>query len=114
MPKVAIPISGSFLSEKFNDCTNYQIYEIDEQGKISRKDGMSPQLFLNMLPDLANQYGITDIIAHSIDKTSLNYINGTKINLFVGMNISSPDQLIDAYLEGSLKSNTHTKKGTLT
>jgi predicted Fe-Mo cluster-binding NifX family protein len=116
MPKVTIPISGNFLSEKFNDCSNYQIIEIDEQGKISRKDGMPPQLFLTMLPDLANQYGITDIIAHSIDNASLKYINDTKINLFVGLNISTPEQLIDAYLEGSLQSNTHqvtTKKDTL-
>lgn len=106
MTKVVIPVSGNFLSEKFNDCTYYQIVEIDNGATVSRTEGIPSELFLHKLPLLVQQYGITDVIAHRIDKASLNFISDTKVNLFVGVNISSPDQLIEEYLEGTLKSNT--------
>lgn len=106
MHKVAIPVSGNVLSENFKDCSYYQIFEIDDQGIITNKDGMLPQSFLKMLPILENNYDITDIIVHAIDQDSLGYIKDSKINLFIGVNIESPIQLINAYLEGTLKSNT--------
>ncbi len=106
MTKVVIPVSRNFLREKFNDCTYYQIVEIDSGATVSRKEGIPSELFLHKLPLLVQQYGISDVIAHSINKPSLNFISDTKVNLFVGVNISSPDRLIDAYLDGALKSNT--------
>lgn len=106
MTKVVIPVSRNFLSEKFNDCTYYQIVEIDNETTVSRKEGIPSELFLHKLPLLVQHYGISDVIAYRIDKASLNFISDTKVNLFVGVNISSPDRLIDAYLDDTLKSNT--------
>ena len=107
MYRIAIPISGDTLSENFNECSSYQIYEINKKASVSNIEGIPSQYFLGALPRLVKHYSITDVIAHSIDKESLKYINDTKINLFVGVHISSPDELIEAYLNGTLKSNTH-------
>lgn len=106
MTKVVIPVSGNFLSKKFNDCAYYQIVEIDNGVRVSGKEGVPSEPFLHKLPLLVQHYGITDVIAHHIDKASLNYISETKVNLFVGVNISSPERLIKEYLDGTLKSNT--------
>lgn len=106
MTRVVIPVSGNFLSEKFNDCSYYQIIEIDNGATVSRKEGVPSGKYLHKLPLLVKQYGITDVITHRIDRDSLAYFNNTKINLFIGVTINTPDQLIEEYLEGTLKSNT--------
>ena len=37
---------------------------------------------------------------------SINYFSETKINLFIGVEINTPEKLIEDYLMGTLKSNT--------
>jgi predicted Fe-Mo cluster-binding NifX family protein len=106
MRKVAIPVSGDYLSEKFKDCTSYHIIEIDIQEHASGKEEILPQHFLSDLSKWDSQYGITDVITHQIDKDSIAYFSDTKINLFIGVHINTPDQLIEEYLKGTLKSNT--------
>ena len=107
MIKVAIPISGNLLSKNFNDCSYYAIYKIDKETIVSRKEGVAAEKTSKELPKWAEHSGITDVIVHEIDKVSMEYFSGTKINLFVGVNINTPEQLIEEYLKGTLRSDTH-------
>ena len=47
----------------------------------------------------------TIYLQHRIDKSYVSYFSDTKINLFVGVNISEPKTLIEEYLNGTLQSN---------
>lgn len=105
MTNVVVPVSGNFFGEKIKDSSYYQIVEIDNGTTVSIKKGVPSDIFPHKLPQLIKQLAITDIIAHTMDKDSLDYITNTKVNFFVGVNISSPDRLINAYLEGRIKSN---------
>lgn len=107
MNKVVIPIEGDFLSEAFNDCTSYHIYEIDTNDQIRGIIEIPSQKKSSDFSMLAKQYEITDLIVHSIDRVSLNFFTETKVNLFIGVELNTPDRLIEEYLKGSLKSNTH-------
>lgn len=107
MGKVVLPVSGECLSENFTHCSNYLIYEIENRKIVSKKVEIFPKEFLLRISDWPGDLGITDVIAHKIDEASFAEINSTKINLFVGVRKSQPDLLIEEYLNGTLRSDTH-------
>lgn len=106
MSRVAIPILNDVLSTDFNECGYYDIYEIDQKKIVAQNREKLCNKTSNDLNNWIIKKGITDIIVHGIDKVSVNYFAETKVNLFVGVSISSPNELIDAYLKGTLQSNT--------
>ncbi|MCK5276879.1 MAG: hypothetical protein KAK04_00050 [Cyclobacteriaceae bacterium] len=105
MVKVAIPVTGDLLSENFKDCSYYVIYEIDNKEVVNKKKEVPPKKLRNELSKWTETSGITDVIVHGIDNPSVNYFSTTKINLFVGVTINEPEQLIEEYLKGTLQSD---------
>ncbi len=105
MTKIAIPVSGKLLSENFDKCSYYELYEIDRNAVVSRVEEVLPKKPLNEFAKWLEHSNVTDVIVHGIDEASMKYFANTKINLFVGVNIRTPKQLIDEYLEGVLKSD---------
>ncbi len=107
MVRVAIPVLENSLSERFKQCSHYRIYEIDDKASVNQQFDVPLDEFLVDLPGSMLRYGITDVIAHGIDKETLSFLSETKINVFVGVNIADPDRLIKEYLQGSLRSDIH-------
>ncbi len=105
MVKVAIPVTGDLLSENFGDCSYYVIYEIDNKEVVGKRKEIPQQNIMNILSNWTEDFGITDVIVHGIDHPSAKYFSTTKINLFVGVNISKPEHLIEEYLKGTLQSD---------
>lgn len=105
MAKVAIPVTKNLLSENFGDCSYYAIYEIDNKYVVGITREVPPKKAIKALSKWAEDSGISDVIVHGIDKSYVSYFSGTKINLFVGVNISEPEHLIEEYLNGTLQSN---------
>ncbi|MBN1185080.1 MAG: hypothetical protein JXB49_22530 [Bacteroidales bacterium] len=105
MKKLAIPIEKGKLSEYFGKCNHYQLFLIDESGIRSKDLKVPPREELIKLPEWASKQGITDIITYKIDKQIINEFTNYKINLFVGVEITFPDQLVIKFLNGKLKSN---------
>ncbi len=105
MKKVAIPINKGKLSEFFGRCSYYKIFEI-EGHSILEKDYELPVVNkLDELPAWAFENGITDIITYKIDREIIMLFNQYKINLFVGIPIDTPEQLIGDFLKGQITSN---------
>jgi predicted Fe-Mo cluster-binding NifX family protein len=116
MVKIAIPVSENYLNKSFGNCSHYEIFEIENNTIISKEKGIPPANGLTELHNWLDHSGITDVIVHDIDKTSIQYLADTKINLFVGIEINTPEEIIDEYLRGSLKSDAQniTKKEKIT
>lgn len=106
MSKVAIPVLNEVLSNSFNNCGYYDIYEIDQKKIISQKREKLCHKTSHDLNIWVADKGITDLIVHGIDKSSVDYFADTKVNLFVGVSINEPAKLIEDYLKGTLQSNT--------
>lgn len=106
MIKVAIPVLSNLLSMRFGECSHYETFEIDNKAVLYRKEEVPPVKLTSELPAWLEHSGITDVIAHSIDKALLPYFTESKINLYVGVQIKSPEELIEEYLKGSLRSNS--------
>jgi len=108
MVKIAIPVSGNLLSEKFGHCSHYEIIEIEKNAIKKRIQGNPPKSNPGEIYDWIALAGITDVVVHQIDKNDISFFADTKINLFIGIKISSPEIIIDEYLKGTLKSDAKT------
>jgi predicted Fe-Mo cluster-binding NifX family protein len=116
MSKIVIPVKDDFLSESFTACSYFLIYEVKEGKVVSKKIDFYPDELRQGIDHWSEGAGITDVIVHWIDKGSLAELSSSKINLFVGVKVSTPDRLIEDFLNGTLRSDTHymvEKCGTL-
>ena len=105
--KIAIPVTGDLLSDKFGECSHYIIYEIINKKIVSKKSEVPPIKTVDKLANWAEGAGITDVIVNNINSCYLNYFSDTKINLFVGVKQNAPEILIEEYLNGTLQSDAH-------
>jgi len=99
MRRVAIPINEDKLSEYFGNCTHYKIYDL-EGNSIHEKQLELPDVkSIVELPEWAWKNGITDIITYKIDSQIIMLFNRYKINLFVGIPMDTPENLINEFLK---------------
>ena len=105
MKKVAIPVYNGKLSEFFGQCNHYQIYTIDNKRVKSEELEMPPKKDILKMPEWVSEKGITDIITYKINSQIIMLFNKYKINLFVGIDIDTPDKLITEFIEERIKSN---------
>ena len=104
MKRVAIPVIKGRLSEHFEECSYCEIFEIDGDNVKSNEIEVPPS-DISQLPDWAIKEGITDFIVYKVDKDIINLFTKEKINLFIGINPDSPEKLIEAYVNGTLRSD---------
>ena len=105
--KIAIPVTGNILSERFGECSHYIVFEIENKTIVSKKTEVPPIKSIEKLASWAKDSGITDVIVNNISSNYLNYFSDTKINLFVGVKPNNPELLIEEYLNGTLQSDAH-------
>ena len=107
MTKIAVPVKDNLLCRSFSSCTYFLIYEIKDKKVVSKKINLYPDEFRARIDQWSDVSGITDVIAHYIDHKTITILASTKIDLFVGVNITTPDVLVEEFLKGKLKSNTN-------
>lgn len=105
MKRVAIPVVNKKLSEYFGQCSHYEIFEIDGQQINQHNVDVAPNKEIGNLPAWTSSKGITDVIVHKVDKRIITQFLANKINLFVGVEINTPQLLIEDYLNGKLTSD---------
>lgn len=103
--RVAIPVIKEQLSEYFGECGYYQVFEIDGEVKGHQKQWLPDGTVASELPGWLETLGITDVITYKIHPKIIHLFASKKINLFVGVPVDSPENLIDAYLQGKLESD---------
>jgi len=105
MKRVAIPVVNGKLSEYFGQCDHYEIFEIDGANIKSNEVEVPPYRDITKLPVWAARQRITDVIAYKVDKKILPLFLINKINIFIGIPINIPRNLIEDYINGKLKSD---------
>ena len=105
MRRVAIPVTNHMLSEYFGECSHYEIFEIDRD-ILDRKELEIPVgTGMTDLPAWLEEHGITDVITYKVNAKIISLFASKKVNLFVGIPINPPQNLIEDYLNGRLESN---------
>lgn len=103
--RVAIPVNNEQLSEYFGECCYYHIFETDGTVTGHHSLQIPAGKVVSELPRWLGEEGITDVITFKIDPKIIHLFASEKINLFIGVPVDSPENLIDAYLQGRLESD---------
>ncbi len=105
MKRVAIPIVNNKLSENFGECNYYTIFEVDKKINSTKTTLLPDGIDVADLPQWLKGEGITDVITYKINRQIVNLFVAEKINLFLGIPIDSPENIINDYLQGKLVSD---------
>ena len=105
MQKIAIPVSGQKLSQHFATSVLFDIFIVEDQ-TITKEYllHVSSQL-PESLPIWLAKNGVTDVITSEIGNKEINFFNQHKINVFVGVKLENPNNLIQEYIDGTLETH---------
>lgn len=81
------------------------VFTIENGIVVSQETKLPPKTQILEMPQWAFDEKISDIITHKIDRTIMNLFHQLHINLFVGVEIKSAQELISDYLNGKTESN---------
>ncbi|MCK4275186.1 MAG: P-loop NTPase, partial [Phycisphaerae bacterium] len=103
--KIAIPLANGRLSMHFGHCEQFALVEVDE---ATRKSGetelLSPPGYEpGVLPRWLHEQGATVIIAGGMGQRAQQLFAQNNITVVVGASADAPEQLVSAYLEGTLQ-----------
>ena len=102
MKKIALPVLDGKLGSSFERCNSFYIYSIEDNSTI-KKELANNKLQPGMSPYWLARKEITDLIVREIDINSISKFNQFKVNVFVGVKADEPEQVIKAYLDGTLE-----------
>ncbi|MBN1463262.1 MAG: hypothetical protein JXQ69_02570 [Paludibacteraceae bacterium] len=104
--KVAIPILNDLLSEQFGQCNYIQVVEMDKKPIKSYSLVLPVLADLTQIPVWLAKQGITDIITYKIEKQIISLFHKEKISVFIGIKKDTPENLIRAFIDGNLQSDS--------
>lgn len=105
MRKIAVPVMDNKLSPHFDSCLLFQIFLVENQEIVKEyiiQPSSQPSESLTIY--LAKE-GITDLITSEIRHEEVDFFNQHKINVFVGVKMKSPRNLVKDYIDGTLETN---------
>ena len=101
--KIAIPVSEGVLNRHFGHCDSFDIFDI-ENGKIIRRINVkAPPHEPGLLPKWLNNQGVTKIIAGGMGQRAQAIFTANNIEVLVGAERDSSENLVKLFLTGSLK-----------
>ena len=105
MQKIAIPLSGNKLSPHFAECQQFKIYNIKNHSIVNENFASPPSYQPDLISAWLIENGITDVIAAGIELRSLQTLNRNKVNVFVGVKVEDPENLVKEYIDGILETH---------
>ena len=105
MQKIAIPVLDHKLSPHFASSFLFYIFLVEDQAIVKEYLIQPPfQLSESLVVWLAKE-GITDIITSEIGHKEINFFNQHKINVFAGVKLENPKDLVQEYIDGTLETH---------
>lgn len=102
--KIAIPVADGRLSMHFGHCEKFALIDVDSAAKkiFKREDIDAPPHQPGLLPPWLAEKGATVIIAGGMGARAQELFAGQKIEVVVGVAGGTPEEVVTAYLQGSL------------
>ena len=107
MKKIAIPVENDCLCSHFGHCREFVIIET-ENNEIKKVERHNPPPHQpGVLPSWLAQHNVTHIIAAGIGNRAIQLFNQNGIEVLVGAEAKSPEELANDLLAGKLKSGSN-------
>ncbi len=105
MGKIAVPVVNGNLNNHFGHTNQFYIYEVDNT-KINKEEILTPPPHEpGVFPAWLAEMGVTDVIAGGMGQRAIALFNQNKINVFIGVPVKSPADLVLDFIEGNLETN---------
>lgn len=103
--KIAVPVDNGRVSAHFGHCSAFELYEVDEASKTTRSKTTlaAPPHEPGLLPRWLHEHGANVIIAGGMGQRAQNLFTEHGIQVVVGAPSSAADEIVGAYLAGSLR-----------
>jgi len=103
--KIAIPLADDRLCLHFGHCEQFGIFEVDPSTRtVVRKEHLVPPPHEpGLLPRWLHGHGVHVIIAGGMGQRAQQLFAQNGIEVIVGASGGDPDQLVSAYLAGTLE-----------
>ncbi len=103
--RIAVPLVQGKLSLHFGHCEEFAIFDVDDNLKkvISRKNAAPPAHEPGVLPRWLHENNVSVIIAGGMGQRAQQLFTQNNIEVVIGASGQSPEELVSAYLEGTLE-----------
>ena len=103
--RIAIPVAQDRLCPHFGHCDQFAIFDIDDNLKkvINKCDIIPPAHEPGVLPKWLSGLKVNIIIAGGMGQRAQQLFAQNDVDVVIGATTSSPEELVSAYLGGSLK-----------
>ena len=103
--KIAMPVAEGKLCMHFGHCEQFALVDVDETEKkiTAQKRVTPPPHEPGLLPKWLHEQGANVIIAGGMGQRAQSLFAENGIKVIVGAPSVTPEQLVDAYLEGTLQ-----------
>jgi predicted Fe-Mo cluster-binding NifX family protein len=105
MKNIALPVEGNLLCEHFGHAQKFKLYNLHNQKILNEELIIAPVHQPGLLPRWLAQKNVTDVIVAGIGHKAIEVLNQNKINVFVGVQVKEPLELVYDYLNGTLETN---------
>jgi len=109
--RIAMPIAQNQLCVHFGHCESFYFFDVDPDAKkiINKETLTAPPHQPGLLPRLLNEKGVNVVIAGGMGARAQDLFRQNGIKVVVGSNPAngSPEDIIMAYLSGSLQTGVN-------
>ncbi len=105
MNKVAFPIENGRLCSLFEESNQFRIFTTEDHKSIDENLLTVPPHQSGLVPFWLFNNGVTDVFVNRIGHEAISKFNRLKINVFVGVKLTTPEEIIEEYLCGTLETN---------
>jgi ATP-binding protein involved in chromosome partitioning len=107
MKKIAIPVTQGQFSMHFGHCEQFAIFEVEGKEVENKTSITPPPHEPGVLPKFLHEQGVECIIAGGMGMRAQELFKENGIEVIVGAMGTNPDDLIKAYLAGTLQTGAN-------
>ncbi len=103
--KIAVPVANGRLCLHFGHCSQFVIHEVDPSSKRTlRREYLTPPPHEpGVLPQWLHEQGVNAVIAGGMGQRAQQLFAQNGIEVIVGAPDADPDEIVAAYLGGTLR-----------
>ena len=101
--KIAIPTAEGKLAMHFGHCEKFAVVEVENNEIVSKEELVPPQHEPGVLPKWLHEQGVNAIIAGGMGQRAQQLFAANDIEVNVGASAMNVDELVKAYLAGTLE-----------
>lgn len=106
MVKIAVASENEMVTEHFGHCSNFNIFETEDDQIINSESIENPGHKPGFLPNFLNDMGVNVIISGGMGNGAIEIFNDKNIDVIVGAS-GNAKTAVKEYLQGSLESTEY-------